>query len=296
MPIQFTCPHCGTESDVAEQYAGQSGPCVSCGKPVTVPPLAGAPGYTAASSPGGSVGALVAVIVIVVVGVLAILVCGGAFFFIAWRSGPAVMPAPMPVASAVPVGFDCSENLRQIGLAMQQYHNEYGSFPPCSVAGPTGNVEHSWRVVLLPYLGEIGLHDAYSFDQPWNGEENQYLADGRPDVFRCPQHAGLSDTETSYVMIVRMNQDADDPTPLSLSQLDGDLSQIPLVVEVGSSGISWMEPRDMTVEEIADQVRQNGGSAAPYSGHQGYRVLMANGSVTTFGDAASLNAFLGNSE
>ena len=289
MSIQFTCPQCGIESDVAEQYAGQSGPCVSCGKIVTVAPMAGAPGYTAASSPGGSAGALVAVIVIVVVGVLAILVCGGAFFFMAWRSGPAMMPPPM-AAAAVGSRFSCDENLRQIGLAMQQYHNEYGSFPPCSVTGPTEKVEHSWRVVLLPYLGEIGLHDAYSFDQPWNGEENQYLADGRPDVFRCPQHAGLSDTETSYVMIVRMNPDTDDPTPLSLSQLAGDLSQIPLVVEVGSSGISWMETRDMTVEEIADQVRQS------YSSHQGYRVLMADGSVRTFGDAASLNTFLGNSQ
>jgi len=295
MPIQFTCPHCGTESDVAEQYAGQSGPCVSCGKTVTVPPLVGSPGYTASSSPGGSAGALVAVIVIVVVGVLAVLMCGGAFFLMARPSRP-VMPAPMPVASAVPVGSDCSENLRQIGLALQQYHNEYGSFPPCSVAGPTENVEYSWRVVLLPYLGEIGLHHAYSFDQPWNGEENQYLADGRPDVFRCPQHAGLSDTETSYVMIVRISPDADEPTPLSLAQLDGDLSQIPLVVEVGSSGISWTQPRDMTIEEIADQVRQNGGSADPFSSHQGYRVLMANGSVTTFGNAASLNTFLGNSQ
>ncbi len=291
MPIQFTCPHCGTESDVAEQYAGQSGPCVSCGKIVTVPPLDGAPGYTASSSPGGSAGALVAVIAIVVVGILALLMCGGAFFYIGFSRMASGPMAPMPmVTPAAPAGFSCDQNLRQIGLAMQQYYDEYGSFPPCRVAGPSEDIEHSWRIALLPYLGETDLLAAYSFDQPWDGAENQYLADGRPDIFRCPQTPESSGSETNYVMIVRINPDADDPTPLSLAQLDGDLSQIPLVVEVGSSGISWMEPRDMTVEEIADQVRQ------PCPGHQGYRVLMADGSVTTFGDAASLNTFLGNAK
>jgi TM2 domain-containing membrane protein YozV len=37
MPIKFTCPHCGNIALVADQYAGQSGPCVSCGATVTIP-------------------------------------------------------------------------------------------------------------------------------------------------------------------------------------------------------------------------------------------------------------------
>jgi len=37
MPIQFTCPHCGLVTDVAEQYFGRSGPCARCGKTVTIP-------------------------------------------------------------------------------------------------------------------------------------------------------------------------------------------------------------------------------------------------------------------
>ena len=45
MPIQFTCPHCGTETDVADEFAGRSGPCAQCGKTITVPPLEVPPGY-----------------------------------------------------------------------------------------------------------------------------------------------------------------------------------------------------------------------------------------------------------
>jgi hypothetical protein len=41
MPFPFTCPHCGVQTYVSEQYAGRSGPCAQCGKTITVPPLAG---------------------------------------------------------------------------------------------------------------------------------------------------------------------------------------------------------------------------------------------------------------
>jgi hypothetical protein len=39
MPFLFTCPHCGAQTYVPEQYAGQSGPCAKCGQTITVPPL-----------------------------------------------------------------------------------------------------------------------------------------------------------------------------------------------------------------------------------------------------------------
>ncbi len=37
MPFSYRCPHCGHESFISEQYAGQSGPCVACGRTVTIP-------------------------------------------------------------------------------------------------------------------------------------------------------------------------------------------------------------------------------------------------------------------
>jgi len=43
MPIPFQCPFCGLQTWVPEQYAGQSGPCAGCGKPISIPPI---PGYT----------------------------------------------------------------------------------------------------------------------------------------------------------------------------------------------------------------------------------------------------------
>ena len=38
MPVPFTCPHCGHQTLVHDQYVGQSGPCAGCGRTVTVLP------------------------------------------------------------------------------------------------------------------------------------------------------------------------------------------------------------------------------------------------------------------
>ncbi len=37
MPIPFSCPHCGRETLAEDKYAGETGPCIGCGKDVTVP-------------------------------------------------------------------------------------------------------------------------------------------------------------------------------------------------------------------------------------------------------------------
>ena len=42
MAIPFTCPHCGAAADVADEYAGWTGPCVHCGKLIAIPACPGA--------------------------------------------------------------------------------------------------------------------------------------------------------------------------------------------------------------------------------------------------------------
>ena len=37
MPLHFVCPHCGSPTIVEDEFLGQTGPCFTCGKPITVP-------------------------------------------------------------------------------------------------------------------------------------------------------------------------------------------------------------------------------------------------------------------
>src|SRR5262245_18129478 len=96
--------------------------------------------------------------------------------------------------------MQCSNHLKQIGLALQNYHDVYGSLPPAYIADANGKPLHSWRVLILPFLGERNLYEAYQFDEPWNGPSNSKLAEQVPACYRCPSRSGKQPKlETSYV-------------------------------------------------------------------------------------------------
>lgn len=69
----------------------------------------------------------------------------------------------------------CLNNLRHIELALHNYHNAHGCFPPAYIVDESGRPMHSWRV-LLPYLEQEALYDQYDFSEPWDGPNNRKLA------------------------------------------------------------------------------------------------------------------------
>jgi len=71
----------------------------------------------------------------------------------------------------------CKGKLKQLGLALFNYHEDYGSFPPAYIADTNGNPMHSWRLLLLPYMDEPELYSLYNFSQPWNAPGNSKLSD-----------------------------------------------------------------------------------------------------------------------
>ena len=84
MPIPFTCPHCGHQTSVDERYAGQTGPCASCGKTITVPPVSGAP--STYHPPKNSSSGPIILIILVVALLGGMLACGGILAF--WLRSP----------------------------------------------------------------------------------------------------------------------------------------------------------------------------------------------------------------
>jgi prepilin-type processing-associated H-X9-DG protein len=284
MPIPFTCPYCGAKTDVAEQYAGQSGPCAACGKTITVPPLVGAPGPR---MPGqGSQAAIVVVILIVVVGLFGLLVCGGLLF---WRTGASAPARVAPTAMPAPVSqvSTCVTTLQRIGLAMHNYHDVYNCFPPAYIPDQSGKPMHSWRVLLLPYMGQDALYKRYNLDEPWDSPNNLALASMISAVYTCPDDWQSNPTQTgyvsqtSYVMIVGPGTISDGPTATKLADIRDGATRTIMVVEVTNSGIQWMEPRDLKAEEISFGINDGTPNGIRTQHPEGANVLFCDGSVRT---------------
>jgi thiol-disulfide isomerase/thioredoxin len=78
------------------------------------------------------------------------------------------------------------KKLREIGVALHKYRARQGHFPPAALTGPDGETRHSWRVAILPELGQKALYEQYRRDQPWDSAANQKVLRQMPDVYRAP--------------------------------------------------------------------------------------------------------------
>lgn len=102
--------------------------------------------------------------------------------------------------------MSCSNNLKQLGLALHNYHDVHQSFPPESIwaYGSRGNWQprnFSWIALTLPYVEQGALHDQIDFHLPlWD----QQLITGEPirslplPVVLCPSDATLGNDASAY--------------------------------------------------------------------------------------------------
>ncbi len=147
----------------------------------------------------------------------------------------------------------CANNLKQIAIAMLEYEKANGCLPPAYLCDKDGKPMHSWRVLILPYLDYTPLYKEYNFAEPWDGPNNRKLVKYTPRDYTCPS-ALASETNraplTSYVVVTGPDTAFPGCQSRQLSEIEDPANTV-LVVEVANSDISWMEPRDPSIDELA---------------------------------------------
>jgi prepilin-type processing-associated H-X9-DG protein len=285
MSINFTCPHCGATTEVADQYAGQTGPCAHCGRTVTVPLPGGmSPPTDTARPPKRGLGAGWIAVIIAIAAVPVLLACGGILLALLL---PAVQAAREAARRA-----QCTNNLKQISLAMLTYESEHGVFPPAFIPDKNGKPMHSWRVLLLPYLGRQDIYSQYHFDEPWDSPHNRALASQMPGVYGCPDNGSPGSGVTSYMMPVGPHAVSPGPRGRRISEIIDGASNTIMVVEVANAGINWMRPQDLNAEDAKFHVGRHDASGVTVtpigisSNHfSGANVVFCDGSVQFLNDS-----------
>jgi prepilin-type N-terminal cleavage/methylation domain-containing protein len=85
----------------------------------------------------------------------------------------------------------CVNNLKQIGIALTNYHDTVGSFPPGQI-GAADWMVWSAHAMLLPYLEQRPLYDAANFNfgtgcrPDGKAVENATVTRTKIDLFLCP--------------------------------------------------------------------------------------------------------------
>ena len=200
-----------------------------------------------------------------------------------------------------------TNNLRQLVLAMHNFHSKYNEFPPAVINGPDGKPWHSWRVLLLPFLDANDIYNAYDFSQPWNGPKNKALFDRMPAVYRDPIYGDQKEPYTHYAALVG---------PTAVFRPEGTKQADPKKPPIGTGGVGmagitdgtsntviissvepdrkipWTKPEDIDVGPAFKGFGQPRGIAAPYTlsgpgGGKAAPFAFADGSVRTI--AASIH-------
>ncbi|HUT90011.1 MAG TPA: DUF1559 domain-containing protein [Thermoguttaceae bacterium] len=154
----------------------------------------------------------------------------------------------------------CECRMNQIAMAFYNYHDTYGCFPPAYVPDAQGKPMHSWRVLILPYIEQHAVYNAYDFDEPWDGPNNRKLA-GKPfsDLFHCPSgpHMGNSPV-TDYVVIVGPHTAFPGSTCTSFDDFEDGRENTIILAEIADSDVHWMDPRDLDFHEMSFGVNDKG--------------------------------------
>ena len=146
----------------------------------------------------------------------------------------------------------CADNLRRITIAMLLYEKDHGTLPPAFSADKAGNPLHSWRVLLLPYLGEQELFDKIRLDEPWNSEHNSKFAELRPAVFACPSCQKCGKQNTSYSVVVGSDLPFEGHQGKQLAAFGPDSDDMMLVAE-RVTPVNWLDPTHEIKQEEAEQ-------------------------------------------
>jgi prepilin-type processing-associated H-X9-DG protein len=143
-----------------------------------------------------------------------------------------------------------SNNLKQIGLAIHNFHDANNRFP-ADIKDKTGKAILSWRVEILPYIEQNAVYQQIKLDEPWDGPNNKKTAQVQIKTFMSP-NATNNQVEGGYGVThyrgVKGKGMAFDPTvkQLRLTDFTDGTSNTIIVVE-GGDPVAWMKPDDLEV-------------------------------------------------
>ena len=173
--------------------------------------------------------------------------------------------------------MQCANHIKQIVLALHNYHDAYNTFPPLYTVDANGRPLHSWRVLILPFIEQQGLYDAIRLDEPWDSAHNSQFHNQVPSVFRCPSNPQGG---TSYVAIageVFVPATVANRGTKGLVDITDGTSNTLAIVEVNDT-FNWMTPMgNITLEELIEGFGRGGRVGSYHPG--GMNVGLFDGSV-----------------
>jgi hypothetical protein len=142
-----------------------------------------------------------------------------------------------PYSKAMDAGrqVEVKKNLSQIVTAMHNYAETHRTMP----AAGSGGKGLSWRVHLLPFLGQSALYNQFKKNEPWDSAHNRTLIEKMPAIFNSPGSANHG--KTSYQVFVGKGTPFGGDKPPGFRDIIDGTSNTIMVVFAGNP-VEWTKP------------------------------------------------------
>jgi hypothetical protein len=135
-------------------------------------------------------------------------------------------------------------NLEQLARAMYVYEDRHRRLPPPAIRGENGEPLLSWRVELLPFIGEEDLYNQFRRDEPWDSPHNIRLLERMPRIYASPNGKKTPQPySTFYQVFVGKGTPFEGPKGVSLGAFIV-RSRTILIIEAGEA-VPWTKPEDL---------------------------------------------------
>lgn len=199
------------------------------------------------------------------------------------------------------LAMQCTNNLKQVSIAVQNYNATFGHLPPSSIYDAGGNAIHSWRAVVTPYMA--ALPQVYRWDEPWNGTQNERLLNGttihiegptsgKPAkglpwhgpidyawAFRCSHVNSPTKFHIEYYAIVGTECAWSAGKNCNLTSIGDGIENTLLVAESITINALWSQPKDLEFNHMSFQINDLSCPSISSKHKFGPAVIFADGSV-----------------
>jgi prepilin-type processing-associated H-X9-DG protein len=179
--------------------------------------------------------------VAIVIAVLA--ACAFGFLVCAGILAALLLPAVQAAREAAR-RMQCSNNMRQIALAIHNYADAYRALPPAYTVDSEGNKLHSWRTLILPFIEQNAVYSRIDLNKPWDHPDNAFALELQIPSYTCPS-SSLPPGHTLYLAIVDPQSVFPGEIQTTFTQItDGTANTVMIYESDPATSVHWMEPRD----------------------------------------------------
>jgi RNA polymerase sigma factor (sigma-70 family) len=154
----------------------------------------------------------------------------------------------------------CTNNLKQIGIALHNYHDQHGSLPAHAIYSKDGKTPLlSWRVAILPYIDQNELYKEFKLDEPWDSPTNKELMVKMPKIYGAE---GLGEKKkgglTYWQVVTGPDTVFDGAKKMRFTDITDGTSNTILIMEA-KDPVIWTKPADLVLPKEKDKKLPVGG-------------------------------------